>query len=206
MAGAIGDVYRVALTGGAPQSSVWQNVWHYELTTGQIGDETDILPAVAANYGVAHAAVDSLLHTSYDATSLELWKYNFATHKWNGLDTEALVGLDGLSAQDPVAHGVAAVGRFVTEVARRQGRTFLPGLIDTAVDLGLIDSAFLAAFTTYMDEFTDDLAVGNGTIELCTFNTDQTSVYYETTSVFQNTILISNIVGYQRRRKPLVGI
>lgn len=202
----IGDVVRIALTGWSPQASVWQNVWHMLMTTGASVLVSDLIDAVGANVALMHAEVDQVWSDQFSMQELEFWQYNFGTSKWNGVGVFDLGGLDGLHATDPMAHGVSAVGRYVNTVARRQGRTFLPGLIQTSIDAGLFDSAVIVAFALYMAEFTNVLSPTGGNFNLCTFNTDLESVYYETPSVYVGPAIVSLIPGYQRRRKPLVGL
>lgn len=206
MALEIDDIVRIALTGTGAQATIWQNVWHYKMTAGAGVDEAAFLTAVAANVDTTFLNIDQLLSDEYSFDQIEGWKYNFSTSKWNGIGTNNFADKVGLSASDPVAHGVAAVGRFVTQVARRQGRTFLPGLIEGAIDDGLLDATTLAAFALYMADFTNNVLAGGGTFKLCTFNTDAQSIYFETSAVYVGPEIISAIPGYQRRRKPLVGI
>lgn len=201
-----GDVVRVALTGNAPQTSIYQNVWHYEMTSGAGAAEGDFTDAVETNYIAAWANVAAFLHSSYSAVSLEFWVRDPVVHVWNGIGFEGLSGLVGASAADPMPHGAAIVGRPVTQLLRRQGRTFLPGMNETQVDLGLLDAAGITAFILYMADFTDPISPTGGVFTWCTYNTDITSPYYETSSLYDGTIAFSSIVGYQRRRKPLVGI
>lgn len=202
----ITDIIRVAVTGTAPQASVWQHVWHYYAHSGTTATETDVLTGVSGNYTTAWANMVSYISDQYSVGQVEGWKYNTVTNKWEGFGTLTFGPLTGGSASDPHPHGVAAVGRWSTDIARRQGRHFLPGIIDSAIDLGLIDSAVVTAFIAYLDDWTDDVVVTGLNLNLCTFNTDITSVYYETKSDFSGTLIVSNIPGYQRRRKPLVGI
>jgi len=202
----IGDVVRVAMTGTAPQAAVFQNVWHYVVTTGSAIGEAAIVAAIKANVEDSFLEIDSFLSDEYSWDSIDVWVRDKALQVWNGIGSAALTGLDGLSTSDPEPHGVAAVGLIVTDLLRRQGRTFVPGIGEgTTVD-GLLTPTFLVGFALYLADFVEALTPVGGTLTWCTYNTEVGSDYEETFSEYAGTVILNDIVGYQRRRKPLVGI
>ena len=89
---------------------------------------------------------------------------------------------------------------------RRQGRTFLPGWGQESVDLGLLDAAALVDFADFMADFVEIVIDGGKHLTMCTYNTDPGSTYYETSSISNGVVFANDVVGYQRRRKPNVGL
>lgn len=202
----VGDVIRVATTGTAPQTSVFQNVWHYKMTAGAGCAENVFLAGVVAQYAQAWDEMDALISDQYQVNLIEAWTRDPALQTWNGIGQISAGPLVGLSIGDPEAHGVAIVGLIVTELARRQGRHFLPGVSDAQLDLGLWEAGCLVAFALYLAEFVQTLSLTGGTFTWCTYNDTPGSKYEESASLYDGTVIINEIAGYQRRRKPLVGI
>lgn len=202
----IGDVVRVALTGTGPQSAVFQNVWHYVMASGAGAAEADFTAAVETNVDLMFTEIDSFLSNLYEWTTLEFWVRDKVLQVWNGIGVENLSGLVGLVADSPIPHGAAAVGRLITSLQRRQGRTFTPGWQRDSVDEGLLDATATVAYLLFLAEFSNDISPVGGVFNWCTYNTTPGSPYEETSSAFANTLSFSNIIGYQRRRKPLVGL
>lgn len=200
------DVVRVAMTMVGPQASIAQNVWHYVMTGGAGAAEGDFTDAVETNVNSMFLEIDSFLSNTWEWTFLEFWVRDAVNQVWNGIGTEVLSGLVGLAADSPIPHGAAAVGTVITELQRRQGRTFLAGPQRDSVDEGLFDASFVVAFILYLAEFVADITPTGGTFEWCTYNTTPGSIYEETPSVFAGVLNFNNIVGYQRRRKPGVGL
>jgi len=202
----VGDVIRVAMTGSAPQASVWQNVWHYVMTTGSGMLESAAVAEIKSNIEDSFLEIDSFLSNTYSWDTIDVWVRDKTLQVWNGIGSETLDSLDGLSALDPLPHGSAIVGLIVTDLLRRQGRTFLPGLEESTTEDGLFTVATLVGFGLYLADFVQLLSPAGGQLTWCTYNTEVGSDYEETESEYAGTVIINDIVGYQRRRKPLVGI
>lgn len=201
-----GDVIRVALTGSAPQASVFQLVWHYENTAAGVATEANVINAIKADIESNFLDVDSVLSDTYSWDKIDCWRRDKLNQVWNGFGSATLSGLTGLSANDPEPHGVAAVGLIVTQLLRRQGRTFLPGIAETVTDDGLLTAGFLVAFALYLAGFVGPISVSAAQLTWCTYNTIPGSIYEETSSLYNGAVILNDIVGYQRRRKPLVGL
>lgn len=203
---ALDDVVRVALTGVAPLASVFQNVWHYKVITGGPIDEDAALAAIQAQYVLAFAEISGAIAQDYEFENWEMWVRDVPNHQWDGVAALVVAPVAGTGVGDAIPHGAAMVGRVVTEEFRRQGRTFVPGPLDTNVTNGQLVGATLVDFSDFMLEFADDIAPVGGTMRWCTYNVEATSPHYETASLAAGTVIANSIVGYQRRRKPLVGI
>lgn len=200
------DVVRIALTGVSPLTQVFQHVFHLQRTNAGSMDEDDALAGVAAKWAVAFGEVIAVISDTYSWVEWEMWKRDATAHEWNGISSLATPTVDGDLAGDPIPHGAAAVGRYATQVLRRQGKTFLPGWGQESIDLGLLDAAALVDFADFMAEFVEDHVDGGLILQKCTYNTDPTSSFYETASLVNGVVFANDVVGYQRRRKPNVGL
>lgn len=202
----IGDVVEVVATWDTPLASVAQNVWHYEMISGAGADSDDILDEVHTNLQVAFAAVDQDIGDEFSITLLEMRKWDFTLHRFDGVSSVAGSSLAGTSLVDYEPHGVAALGRILTENARRQGRTFLPGITEDAVASGVLLAAFETAFGLYLATFDGDIVVVGANLTWCTFNTDPLSPVFETTSLAIQTVVANSLPSYLGKRKPGVGL
>jgi hypothetical protein len=181
-------------------------VWHYKATGGAGIDEDLVLAAIAANYAVAFANVQAEISPDYGWNLFQMWKRNVALGRWDGVASLPVASVFGTGAGDNIAHGVAAVGRIITDLARRQGRTFLPGLEDTNVVDGLLTAGMALLFLDYLADFAADVAGSGFFGSWITYNTDPLSPFFETAAIAAGGVIANLIVGYQRRRKPLVGL
>jgi len=202
----VGDILRVAVTGTSPQASVFQNVWHYSATSGTGGNPDVVLAGLAAQHAIAWADMGARISDEYTWTLYEMWKRDIINQRWDGISVLDVSDFAGSSVNDPVAHGVAAVGRVVTNSFRRQGRHFLPGVTELQIVDGLFQAAALTDMADYMSDFAETEIAGGITLDWCTYNTTPGSPVFQTESLATNTVIANEIPGYQRRRKPLVGI
>lgn len=202
----IGDIAQVVQTWDAPLASVAQNVWHLKMVSGAGAEPSDLLADILTQQQVAFADIEDEISGFFEVILLELLQYNFVTHRFEGVGSLAATGIVGQSAIDYLPHGVAAVGRIVTEVAKRQGRTFVPGLTDSVVVGGLLSSGAEASLAAYLLDFQTDVAPTGGLFTWCTFNIEPLSALYETASLTSGSVIANALPGYQRRRKPLVGL
>lgn len=202
----IGDVLEVVQTWDTPLASVAQNVWHLEMVSGAGADSDDVLPAVLTQQQVAFAVIDNSLNNQFEVVLLELRLWDFTLHRYDGIGAIAATAMVGLSAIDYEPHGVAALGRILTEFSRRQGRTFLPGLSENAIDEGILTVGVEAAFAGYLAAFDTDIGVTGGNFSWCTFNTEPLSPVFETTSVAIQTVIANALPSYLGKRKPGVGL
>lgn len=202
----IGDIVEVVMTYDTPLASLAQNVWHYKMVSGAGADSADILDAIETKVDTGWLHIEDDISDEFEAVLLELRKYDFTLHRFDGVGTLALVGLAGLSVNDYEPHGVAALGRIITDTARRQGRTFVPGMDQLAVLDGVLASLFEAAFALYLDDFTQDITPTGGVLSWCTFNVEPTSPVYETAALAIGTVIANSLPSYLGKRKPGVGL
>lgn len=202
----VGDVVEVVQTWDTPLSSVAQNVWHLQMVSGAGADSDDLLAPILTQQQVAFAFVSVELSDEFSIVLLELRKWNFATKRFDGVDTLTATGMIGLSATDYEPHGVAALGRIITTVARRQGRTYIPGVQEQQITAGVLSPAMESSLASYLATFDTDISVTGGLFSWCTWNVDPLSVIFETSSIAIQTVIANSLPSYLSKRKPGVGL
>ena len=126
----VGAVIECVMTWDTPLASLAQNVWHYVMTSGADASSSGLLTSIDTMMQVAFGEIDLGIHEDFEAVLLEIREWDFINNRFDGIGSLALAGIVGLNAGDYEPHGVAALGRVITETARRQGRTFIPGMAD----------------------------------------------------------------------------
>lgn len=202
----INDVIQVIQTWDTPLASVAQNVWHLKQVSGAGSDSADIAAAVLTQQQTAFPSVEDFINDEFNVNQYELRKYDFTNHRFDGVEVLAATNVGGVHTGDYEPHGVAALGRITTAVARRQGRTFVPGMSETAVLDGVLAVAMEAAFLAYLALFDTDISVTGGLLSWCTFNVDPLSPIYETASLTAQAVLANSLPSYIGKRKPGVGL
>lgn len=202
----IGDVVEIIMTWDTPTVSVAQNVWHYIMASGAGADSDDLLAGVLTNQQVAFAQIDARVSNQYEAVLLEARVWDFVNNRFDGVGTLAATGLLGTDIQDPQVNQVAALGRIVTAVARRQGRTFVPGFSELQVTLGILIAPAEAALAAYLALWDTDISVTGGLFNWCTFNVAPLSPLFETASVASGTVIANSIPSTLGKRKVGVGL
>lgn len=202
----VGDVLEIIQTWDTPLASVAQNVWHLKMISGAGADTDDVLAAVLTQQQVAFALIDDRIAVEFEAVLLEARKWDFTLNRFDGVGSLAMTLMVGLSIVDYEPHGVAALGRILTETARRQGRTFLPGLTEDQIFDGALLAAFETAFALYLAVFDTDIAVTGGLLSWCTFNIEPLSPVFETASLAIQTVVANSLPSYLSKRKPGIGL
>lgn len=202
----IGDILEVIQTWDTPLASVAQNVWHLVMESGAGADSDDILPAVLTQQQVAFANIGAEVNDEFSVTLHELRLWDGVAKRFDGVDSQTASSMIGASAVDYEPHGVAALGRILTAGARRQGRTFIPGMTDAQVVDGVLVAGMEASLAAYLAVFDTDISVTGGLFNWCTFNVDPTSPIFETTSKAIQTVIANSLPSYLGKRKPGVGL
>lgn len=202
----IDDVLQVVQTWDTPLASVAQNVWHLKMVSGAGADSDDILAAILTQQQAAMPEMETNMSDGFNVSLYEIRKWDFSLHRFDGVGTLPSTNVGGVSGNDYLPHGVAALGRIITENARRQGRTFLPGMIDEAVLDGTLVAAVEADMLLYLATFDTDIAPTGGILSWCTFNTEPLSPLFETASLATQSVLANSLPSYIGKRKPGVGL
>jgi hypothetical protein len=106
----------------------------------------------------------------------------------------------GEATGDPLAPQLAPLIRFVTKVAKSQGRKYLPYLTEASSELfGLVSGTTLTSMISYAAQAVQDRVAGEGTMSMGNWNSDLAR-FAEWTSAIVDTAMRT-----QRRRFPGVG-
>lgn len=202
----IGDIVQIVQTWDTPLVSVAQNVWHMIMGTGAGADSDDLLADILTQQQVAFAEVEDGISDEFEVVLFEARVWDFTNHRFDGVGALAATLMAGLSVSDYLPHQVAALGRIITNSARRQGRTYLPGMTDSKVVDGILTPAFEADFAAYLAFFDTDISVTGGLFHWCTFNVDPLSPLYETASLAIQTVIANTLPSTLGKRKPGVGL
>ncbi len=202
----IGDILEVVLTWDTPLASVAQNVWHYIMVSGADADSDDLLDEINTQIDVAFGSIEGYISDDFQGVLYELRKYDFVNSRFDGIGTKVATGLTGVSAVDYEPHGVAGLGRIITLHARRQGRTFVPGFVDSAIVNGALTGPAEAGLAAYLAVFDGTLALVAGNFAWCTFNVEPLSPVYETESQAAGTVVANSLPSYLSKRKPGTGL
>lgn len=202
----VGDVLEVIQTWDTPLASVAQNVWHLIMISGAGADSADVAAAVLTQQQVAMPEVEDHVSDEFNVNNYELRLWDTTLERYDGVEVLAATAVGGVAVEDYEPHGVAMLGRIITASARRQGRTFIPGVRDTSIVDGVLVAALETALAAYLAIFDTDISVTGGLFSWCTFNTEPTSVVYQTESIAKQSVIANTLPSYLGTRKPGVGL
>jgi len=142
MAVADGDVLRLVAKMSNGGDDI-QNVFHVQVAGTGFGTNDDVLDAVSEQIDYAYTQFDQYLSDNLNFDSIE--GYNVTQEEYLGEQTWPTL-VQGGSADEEIPPQCAPLCLFLTEVAKSQGRKFLPPLIKTHIDSdGTISGTALAA-------------------------------------------------------------
>lgn len=201
MAIVAGDVLRATATTVMPDGVSAQNIWHFVANAGVSATEASVVGAIAARIDAAMANLNSIVDADCSVGAIEVSKRNPTTGDWDAIGTGTFSTYNPSAAGDMLPHGCAAIVRFTTLGKGEQGRKFIAGLTEAQqVDSNLGAGAVTALINFGAAAIISD-SVSGGTISPGWWSEVNTA-FRPYASVF----VINAILGYQRRRKPGVGI
>lgn len=201
-----GDILRIVAKWSTNEGQVLNSVWHYNVASGAALIASDIIDAINANYITAFLNVDQHINNAYQIDEWDLLQWDAVLNRFDGVLTQAASGIVGTSVSSPVPPGVGMLGRVVTDSARRQGRHNIAGVSEGVTNTSELSAAAEADLALFMLQFDATLAPTGGSITWCTWNTDVTSPIFESFSPASGTAIANTLMGYQRTRKPGIGI
>lgn len=182
---------------------VFQNVYHWDVspnlplvaTSSQTVD-------IAERMGDMYATLVSIWDDTTGVREHKTETWDAVTETWNLYTQASVVGIDGLQVSQSVSAGVAALVSVPVVGGGRSMRKYLGGLAETEVVDGTLSApanvALIAYGLSWVTPFTG------------TFGHTFTTVNFrQASNTFQDIQPVTNvdqIMAYQRRRKPGVGI
>ena len=144
-----GDIIKIVIAFTMPDNVVAQLVTHYIVGAGSdvaISDALDDIETALGNAWdeTAGNVADVVLG---DTIKMSLW--DATLKQFDEVASKATALFDGTNIGEMLPHGVAPVVRFFTAVGRRQGRKFIPGLVEGAQDEGDIGAGEVTALSSF---------------------------------------------------------
>lgn len=195
------NIYRVRINWSLPQAVEAQSVYTFKCTSAGGGDTEDWLADFITNQETAWAAIEDYVTDEVESTTTELAELDPVTDEWNTievLNSSTLVGAAAIG--DMLPHGNSPIVRFFTAVAKRQAKKFLVGFLESTCSDSILTVAVEAALAVWAVLVDNSITEGGNTLVA--------GVYNDTLGFkgLSQTAEVNTITGYQRRRKPGVGI
>lgn len=196
-------VLRLVVSILLPESVLAQNVFYAVFRdTGASADADDLLSDLVDYVETMYNELNSYVNSTAAAAGLQVYLYDAVSDDWDEVGalqwTDAFVG-----SGDMLPHGATAVIHAKTTDPDVQATKYLPGLQEgnsAESDLGAPAIAAYVAFA--IDWVQDDVgALTGGDIEPGVWSVKNNAFFH-----FNNIAIVNHVIGYQRRRKPGVGI
>ena len=202
---AVNDILRFTLSGNINLTDLVNMVFHYVVITGSETNYATIANAIAGDLATAFDGIEAHITTEIVMDTHDLWEWDFVNNEMDGKASGTNTVLLGESASPGEPNGIAALMRFATEELRRQGRKFVPGMLEANVTNDALQSLILTPLIATAALLNNDIIAGGATLRPCTFNSTPLSPRFETHSKFIQTSFVNALVSYQRRRQPGSG-
>lgn len=203
MALATDTILKVVVSMVLPESVVAQNIfWALFENTGSSADEDDVMDDLEDWIEGIYDNLLIKLDTEFSLDDIAVYRYDSGEDDFDEVGQASVTGV-GLVNLDLLPHGAALVTNANTENSDVQGRKFWTGFTEGANNNGQVDSAIVANIVLAVSDWVSTF-VGAAT------GSDFTPGVYSLTRKafypFNGDSTINLVWGYQRRRKPGVGI
>lgn len=204
-----GDVVKVVQTIEGPDLVICQNVYYWRLDdpTPDNPSAAQIVAALDTRLDDMYAKWDDGMTAAYEVGDFSVEKIAWDGEKWETVENVGtgdlnIVGLVGATAGVP--HGVAATITAVTSRPQTRARKFLAGMSEGEA----VDSTLSGTVLGYLAQFiiswlTDQVVTGSAELVPVVVGQSGPSAGLVYALLAAGA---SGIAGYQRRRKPGVGI
>lgn len=198
-----GDILRVVASLAYIDGEINQNVYN-AIISGGAGpyDAADIVDDAVDWAETMYANMVTELTDAIDGTQVQVYVYDPVGDDWDevGSDTWSFLPTDA-TEQLPRGNACLLVAR--TTDPDVSGKKYIPGLAEGSIGTGLLNAPFVAtAVSLGIDWLTEFVGAVSG----ATWTPGIWSVKNSDLYVMSGTLIVSNIVAYQRRRKRGVGI
>ena len=204
-----GDILKVVQTIEGPDLVICQNVYYWQLSdpTPDNPSNAQIITALDTRLDDMYSRWDDAMTAAYEASDFTVERIAWDGSLWETVENVGagdinLVGQAAVGVGAP--HGVAATITAQTSRPQTRARKFLPGLAEGNITDSTLNGTILGYIAQFIVSWlTDQLVVGSA--ELIPVVVGQSGpsagLVYLLLSAAAN-----GISGYQRRRKPGVGI
>jgi hypothetical protein len=203
MAISANTVLRVVAEIIMPSTVIAQNVFYaLFLDDGGSNDDEDVVDDCVDWLDSLYARFATKIPSSVDLGECVVYQWDPIGQDWDEITSSSLTG-PFVGTDDMLPHGVAPVVTGRTVDPDVNGRKFFPGFQEDQCDGSALEASALSALTLAgQDWVTPFVGAATGS----TFTTGVWSPTQEAFFAFVLNWIVNGIIGYQRRRKPGVGI
>lgn len=186
-----------------PDNVIAQNVFYALFDNdGGSNDEDDVVDDLADWLDDIYTEIDSQMDTEITPSLVQVYVYDSVDDDWDEVGTGAL-SFTPASAQEMLPHGVAAVLHARTVDPDVLATKYFAGFTEPMQDASSWGSGTTAAvLLAGLQWVTEHVGSATGS----SFQPGVWSVAQTAFKAFSGTIVLNGDAGYQRRRKPGVGI
>lgn len=196
-----GNIVRATVNLITASSSIAQNVYFYEAGAGVNDTDLNVITAIRSKLGFAYAEIAGKTSNEWSLGDVDVSVSTDSGATFFDIGSLAMTNGQPAALQDAMPSGIAAVVRFGGLGTGREGRKFLGGLGVDFVDDDDLDAALVTDLISYALVANDNVVVAGGSLLYGWLRRSPLSFILHDGSITVNTI-----AGYQRRRKPGVGI
>lgn len=198
-----GTVLRIVASLLFPDSVIAQNVFYAVFAdTGGSNDTDDVLSDLADWVEAIYATVESHIPAVVALTGMKVYEYDAIDDDWDEVG-DAVLSDSFAGAGDMLPHGVAGVIHAKSTDPDVQGAKYVGGIAELQCDDGTFTSSAVNALIDFANEWT---AAYVGAATGADFGPGVWSPTHTNFFLFNGVEVVNAICGYQRRRKPGVGI
>lgn len=193
---------KIVVTIGMPGLTIAQNVYYALYTGGADAADTDVVDDMVIWITALYINIDGQMNDTVTVDEVEVFKRVTSdplVFESIGSDVTSVVGL---VAGEALPNGVALVLRASTIALKSIARKYLPGISESNVLETTWSSTLLANAVLFLA----DWVAGPPTQGVRTYDGGIVSTKDGNFKAFALSSVVSAIPGYQRRRKPGVGI
>lgn len=198
-----GTILRVVASMLWSDGNVNQNVFNCVVTGGgSPWDDVDVVDDMEDWLDNLYLNMTGVCSDELDGNEVLVYKYDAIDDDWDEVGSQSWVW-NPTQVGDQLPRGVAGLVRLWTTDPDVQGKKYVPGLTENAVDDGLINATTLTALLAFAaDWYLPFVGATSG----ATFTPGIWSVVGTVFKLAVDHIATSAIPAYQRRRKRNVGI
>lgn len=194
------DIVRCTASFNLSRTTIMQQVYHY-LYTGSGDADDEVGSELNVNMVDIYENLEASLDDGVTGEEVDVWLWDTVAKQFDGIYSDAMVGITGEQAGVQLPNGAAALIRLLTNKPRRQGRKFISGISEEGYAETGWAALQLAALALAIADATAAVPTLNGTLTPGVFNT-----VTESFEPFRSAGIVNAFCGYQRRRRPGVGI
>lgn len=198
-----GTILRVVAELIVPQTTVMQNVFYCKFNdTGPSNENQDVVDDARDWCDAIYGELTAQMKSTIDSGEVKVYQWDTVGLDWDELGS-AFLTVDFTNVDDMLPHGVAAIITGRTFNPDVSGRKFFGGFCEDQQNVSLIGAAAAIALgLAGVEWLTSFTGVATGS----TFHTGVWSVAQSAFRQFVDILIVNAVMGYQRRRKPGVGI